>query len=76
MRCVAQEHPREIGTQLDMVELLLTNDAVKVTCEFGLKGGGTGREYARNLINPIQNDWCKWCAVDCTDSQSWVLFNF
>ena len=58
-----------------MNEFILKKQDVRVTCQFDVRGGGTGREFADNLMKPEANDWCKWYAGNCFESQSWVLID-
>ena len=58
-----------------MKEAILKKQDANVSCQFDVRGGGTGREYAENLILPLASDWCKWYAGGCVDGQSWTLID-
>ena len=50
---------------------------VEVTCQYSVaNGGGTGREYPKNLIDSQNQNWNKWCACDCIDGKSWIRVDF
>ena len=44
----------------NLVRYTFEESEVAVTAEHDVMGGGTGREYACNLLNPGHSDWNKW----------------
>jgi len=52
----------------------LTNDNTTVTAEFDVKGGGTGREFVKNILHDGEEAWNKW--YQGKSKKSWIGFYF
>lgn len=53
------------------------NEDTKILCQKTIKnGGGTKREFPENLLKPGEEDWNKWCAINCKKQSSWTLIEF